>query len=490
MLVSRKSSGQSASSRKRSWSSLISPSLRKHLLLLLLAFVVAGSVRVLTFQFMRAHLGDAGWFQFGSYSVFDRRARKILDGTEHVFWIDDSTRTDLVQYPPAFPGWVAVIYGVTNDRSAYSVQRVQAWLDLFLVFILTTGLAITAYNWRIGIATSFLVGLSPVLALYGVTPSADSPTTWFVIGGLWCLLIAAERNSVRWIIAAGVALGFACWFRVNPLYLSLFWAIAIFLFTPFNRRRRTVLSAVLVLVTFVVISPIVIRNYLVFPDFTPTGGTLGANLWEGLGETELGRQHGFILGDTAMVERERVKMGLPADYPIEAMWPDGIKRERERTREALGFIMRHPVWYAAVMAHRMWGMLKVAGTPLPYYGSAGINVTSQKTLRPERQGGIAGALVNLLGMMQSVSRYLLLPLVVVGVWVGIKGNRLAAALLLATVVYYLGPGTAAHTEIRYVLPMHCILPVFAAVGLLFIGDSISGAAKKRSGKAGELKATS
>src|SRR5918993_1528762 len=127
MLVSSKSSGQLESTRKRSRWSLISPSLRKHLLLLLLSLVVAGSVRVLTFQFMRAHLGDAGWFQFGSYSVFDRRARKILDGSEHVFWIDDSTRTDLVQYPPAFAGWVAVIYAVTNDHSAYSVQRVQAW---------------------------------------------------------------------------------------------------------------------------------------------------------------------------------------------------------------------------------------------------------------------------------------------------------------------------------------------------------------------------
>ena len=489
MLVSRKSSRQLESTRKRSWSSLISPSLRRHLLLLLLAFVVACSVRVLTFQFMRAHLGDAAWFQFGSYSVFDRRARKILDGTEHVFWIDDSTRTDLVQYPPAFPGWVAVIYGVTGDHSAYSVQRVQAWLDLFLIFILTTGLAVTAFNWRVGIATSFLVGLSPVLALYGVSPSSDPPTTWFVIGGLWCLLLAAKRNSVRWIIAAGVALGISCWFRVNPLYLSLFWALAIFLFTPFDRRRRAALSAVLVLVTFVVISPIVIRNYLVFPDFAPTGSGLGVNLWEGLGETEWGRQHGFILGDLAMVERERVKMGLPPDYPIEAMWPDGIKRERERTREALGFIVRHPVWYAGVMAHRMWGMLKVAGKPLPYYGSAGINVTSQKTLPPERQVGIVVALVNLLGMIQSVSRYLLLPLVVMGIWKGIKRNRLASALLLATVVYYLGPGTAAHTEIRYVLPMHCILPVFAAVGLLFTGDFISNAIKIRSGKAEELKTT-
>ena len=460
------------------------------MLLLLLAFFVAFSVRALTFQFMRANLNDAAWFQHGSYKVFDRRARSLLDGSERLFWIDDPARTDLIQYPPAFPWWVAAVYAVTNDYSAYSVQRVQSWLDLFLLMILTTGIAVTAFGWRVGIASSFLVGLSPLLAMYGATPSSDGPTTWFVLGGLWCLILAATRNSLRWAIAAGLVLGVACWMRVNPLYLSLFWGLALLLFVPASLLRRFKLGVAVVLAAFIVISPIVIRNYLVFPDFTPTGGTLGANLWEGLGETELGRQHGFILGDQDMVERERIRMGLPADYPIEAMWPDGIRRERERTREALGFIKQHPFWYAGVMLHRMWGMLKVAGEPLPYYGSAGINVTSSKTLSPARQGGVVAALVNLLGMIQSVSRYLLLPLTAFGVWLGIRRHWLPSTLLLATVIYYLGPGTVGHTEIRYVLPMHCILPIFAGVSLAFLGESISTVIGGRTGKLRELKATS
>ena len=67
------------------------------------------------------------------------------------------------------------------------------------------------------------------------------------------------------------------------------------------------------------------------------------------------------------------------------------------------------------MLNRMWGMLKVAGAPLPYYGSAGINVTSEKCLAPERRGGIVAGVVNVLGMIQSVVRYLLLPLAAVGI---------------------------------------------------------------------------
>jgi len=279
-------------------------------------------------------------------------------------------------------------------------------------------------------------------------------------------LLAAKRNNVWFAAGAGVALGIACWLRVNPLYLSLFWALPLLIVKTAPWRRRLLLSGALVVATFVVISPIVVRNYLVFPEFTPTGGTIGVNLWEGLGETELGRSAGFMYGDDKMIERERIKLGLPPDYPIEAMWPDGIKRERERTRESLAFIKQHPVWYGGVMLNRMWGMLKVAGEPSPYYGTSGINVRASKCLPPNWQGGFFAVAVYTLGAMQSIARYALLPLAAIGTWLGWRKNWKLTLLLLATIFYYLVPGTFAHSEIRYVQPMHALLPVFAAVAIV------------------------
>jgi hypothetical protein len=92
---------------------------RKQLLTIFTLLLIAISVRVLTLQFMRAHLNDPAWFQVGSYAKFDRQASDILDGRQRLFWIDDSTRTDLAQYPPAFPALVALIYKVSGERSAY-----------------------------------------------------------------------------------------------------------------------------------------------------------------------------------------------------------------------------------------------------------------------------------------------------------------------------------------------------------------------------------
>jgi 4-amino-4-deoxy-L-arabinose transferase-like glycosyltransferase len=436
--------------------------------------VVAISVRVLTLNFMRAHLNDPAWFQVGSYAKFDRQAQDILDGRQNLFWIDDATRTDLAQYPPAFPALVALIYKVTGDRSAYSVQLVLWFADLILSLLLIAGIAATAFGPRAAVASGFVVALSALFAMYAAYPSADVPATWFVLGGNWLLILSAQRKSVWLALAAGVALGIACWLRVNPLYLCVGWAVVLVISVKDAWSLRLKMGAAALAGTIIVIAPIAIRNYVVFPDFTPTGGTIGVNLWEGLGETELGQQHGFILGDEKMLEVERRRMGLPAEAKFDIQFPDGIRRDRERTRESLAFIRKHPVWYLGVMAGRMWGMLKVAGDPVPYTGASGINVTSRKCLPEHWQGGVGALGVNVLGMIQSVARYLFLPFAAFGMYAGFRSDWRLSCLLLVTVLYYLGPGTAAHTEIRYVLPMHGLLIVFSSVGIVELIRIIRG----------------
>lgn len=439
--------------------------IKNQILPLLLVLVTLLSVRVLTLMFMRAHLEDPAWFQTGSYAKFDRQARDILEGRQRIFVIDDPARTDLAQYPPVFPALVAAVYGITGERSPYVVQLVQWAIDLVLSLVLIVGITVTAFGWRAGLAAGFFVALSPLLAMYAAYPSADTPALWFVLAGNWLLLIAAKRDSIWLALGAGALLGIACWIRVNPLYLAVGWGLALLLVANTPWRRRIVMSGAVVFATAIVISPIIIRNYLTFPDFTPTGGTIGVNLWEGLGETELGRQHGFLYGDDKLIEHERVKMGWPAGTYFDSQWPDGIRRDKERTRESLAFIKQHPVWYAGVMAGRMWGMLKVAGDPAPYCGISGINVTSQKCLSPSWQGGLLAFGVNVLGMIQSVARYLFLPLAAFGIYVAARRDRIATVVFLVTILYYLVPGTAAHTEIRYVLPMHGLLTVFAAAAV-------------------------
>jgi hypothetical protein len=223
------------------------------------------------------------------------------------------------------------------------------------------------------------------------------------------------------------------------------------------------LSLGIILGAAVFVTPLLIRNAIAFRAFVPTGLGMGTNLWEGIGETERAAEFGAVIGDTKLVEQERKEMGLGPDVPLTLYLPNGVERDRARTRKALRVIAAHPLWYSGVMLKRMWGMLKFAGEPIPYYGSMGINVTSRKTLPPSWQGSPLAVPVTVLGMIQSVYRYLALPLVIAGLYLAFRWRRSVTWLLLATVLYYLIIGSALHMEIRYGLAMQSLLLLFAAV---------------------------
>ncbi|HEX7294915.1 MAG TPA: glycosyltransferase family 39 protein [Pyrinomonadaceae bacterium] len=420
-------------------------------------------VRGLTTNFLRAHLNDPAWFQSGSFSIFDRQARDVLDGRQSIFWITDSSRTDLIQYPPGNIAWVAAIYSVTGDRSATSVQRVQWVIDSFAV-LLIVAIGVVAYNWTIGIIAGIFAALSPLLSFYSATPGVDVPTNWLVLTAVLLLLLARQRKSAWYAVAAGGLLGLSCWFRVNPVLMFVVWGAALYFLVTASRKHRLRLALLVAVSSLLVISPVIARNLIVFyPEIAPTGLNIGWNLLAGIGDTERAAEFGAPCCDAQIIEEDRRAMGLPPDAPLGLVYPDGIRRDRERGQRALAIIKAHPVWYAGVLVRRVLWHLKLAGKPAPSVGTAGINVTSAKCLPPNSQFPLSTA-VNVLGSVQSVIRYSAVICMALGVWIGLRTNWRTTAVLLATVLYYLGTLAIGHSEIRYGLPMQSLLIVFQAVG--------------------------
>ena|SRR5438309_2184974 len=76
---------------------------QSRLLFLLLILMLSFAVRALTTHFIHDHLADPGWFQSGTYALFDQQAQEILDHKSAVFWIDDPSRTETAIYPPGYP---------------------------------------------------------------------------------------------------------------------------------------------------------------------------------------------------------------------------------------------------------------------------------------------------------------------------------------------------------------------------------------------------
>jgi 4-amino-4-deoxy-L-arabinose transferase-like glycosyltransferase len=441
------------------------------LLLLLIVLALSFTVRGLTMRFVRDHLGDPSWFQSGTYARFDQQAQNILEGKASAFWIDDPALTDAAVYPPGYSLWIALIYKLSGDRSAEAVQIVQWVLDALSV-LLIVGVGATAFDFRVGLTAGFLAALAPVLALNGATPLADAPTSWLIVAGVWLLLLAWKKQKLWWAVGAGAFVGSSCWLRANALLLVFIWAAVLFLMVRGAWQLRLRLSLGIIVGAALFIAPLLVRNTIAFRAFVPTGLGLGTNLWEGIGETERAAEFGAVIGDTKLVEQERKELGLGPDAPLTLYSPNGVERDRARTRKALRVIAAHPLWYSGVMLKRMWGMLKFAGEPIPYYGSMGINITTRKTLSARWQGSPLAAPVAFLGMVQSVFRYLALPLVLGGLYFAFRLRRSVTWLLLATVLYYLVAGSALHMEIRYGLAMQSLLLIFAAVCITQILDWI------------------
>jgi hypothetical protein len=166
------------------------------LLLLLLVLILSFTVRGLTMRFVRDHLTDAGWFQFGAYALCDRQAQNILDGKASLL-SNDSERTEFAAYPPGYPLWLAFIYRLTGERTVEVVQIFQWVLDALSV-LLIIGVATTAFSFRVGLIAGYLAALAPVLALNGTTPLADAPTGWVIVAGVWLLLLAYKTEKIAW----------------------------------------------------------------------------------------------------------------------------------------------------------------------------------------------------------------------------------------------------------------------------------------------------
>jgi 4-amino-4-deoxy-L-arabinose transferase-like glycosyltransferase len=454
----------------------ISRTARGRVLLCLSVFLLAFCVRFLTAEFIGQHIADPAWFPYGIYAIFDNQAQDILDGKTNAFWVEDALSSPRAAtaavYPPGYSLWLAFIYRVSGARSALTVQSVQLTLDALSV-LLIVGTGAGVYGWRTGFLAGVLAAMSPLLAFYGATPLADAPTMWLVLGGAWMLLLAAKRLSWRYALGAGLLIGASCWLRANALLLGVWCALALLLFVRASWRVALRLSVVFALGVLLLVVPVIVRNSRAFHAFVPGGMGFGTNLWEGIGETSRAAEFGAVFGDANVIEQERAELGWPSDATLELYWPDGLERDRARMRKSLSVIKAHPFWFAGVMTKRMAGMLKYAGEPVPYFGTAGINVTSRKCLPLIWQGGILAACVNLLGMLQSVLRYVLLPLMLFGAVIAFKHDWRASAFILTIILYYLIVGSILHTELRYGLPMQSLLFVFAGLAVVKIVKSLA-----------------
>ena len=411
-----------------------------------LVFAAAFGVRLLCWSDARFEARKVQSAVSHNYRHF---ARLLGENGAASFYDPSSTTSepDLLGHPPGYSFVLAALYAVfgESDTAAQLFQIVCDSLAAALVLLIGAELL----SLGVGCVAGALAALSPQLCWNSLTVLPDTLAVPPVLLAVYLLARACEGRAPLKALGAGALVGVSCWLRANALLLAPFLLLAVPLLFARGRRARPALA--LVAGAVLVLAPLTLRNAVVFGHFIPVSLGAGQTLVEGIADYDPERRFGLPDTDVELTRLEASEAGRP-EYAASLFTPDGIERDRWRTRRALAVIAAHPVWFASVMARRAGSMLRLERTPLA-------------SSAPDAPHASAPRL-GLRALQKLFVTAVFLPLYLAGLFLLVRARRRRAlAALLVVPAYYLCAQSPLHTEYRYVLAVHSFLFVVAAVAL-------------------------
>ncbi|HXG95351.1 MAG TPA: glycosyltransferase family 39 protein [Blastocatellia bacterium] len=456
--------------------------------------IIALSIFLLAFAVRSLHAVDLAPQMYTSEQPFngltenyDLRAVSITNGEGLLgpYNIDPSDTRWLGQ-APGYSIFLSAVYS-TLGRNFFTAQLVHNILNSFsavLIFLIAGSLI----SWRVGGLSGILAALSHHLAHISNFILPDALCALPILAAIY-LLVASRRARHTYLLyaAAGAMIGLASWLRAQAMLMGLFFAAMIFIISA---RRLSVLKRglVMAMISLAAIAPITIRNYAVYGEFLPIQIGTGLNLCEGIADAS-GDRFGAVKTDMEVARQEADFYNDPR-YAQSWTAPDGIKRDRDRTRRSLEIIFSHPLWYAGVMLDRCGEMLKYsAHAPLVYRIEEA--KAAQRVLPVKRNWRSISSDESALAVgrsifwlrpvvraMQRITKETMTPFIIIGAVILFIVSLRRALFISIVPLYYFLFQSAMHTEFRYTLPMQYFVFVFAAVLWVLIGAGISRGIKR------------
>ena len=409
---------------------------------------------------------------------YDDTALSILAGEGILFpKSPDPARTGLASRPPGYGLFLASVYQ-TFGRSFPIVAAVQDVLTSLAV-LLVMAFACRIFGLAAGALAALLVAISPHVAATSNLVLADAIAS---IPLLLAFLVAlpvvrgagSSRSQIARLVLMGALIGAGVWIRPNVVLLGPFTSL--FLFFLLGRNRRALLLSSLVAFTsLLVVSPITLRNWVIFGEFVPVSINGGITLWQGVADAG-GREYGARVWDKQVMAEEAERYGRP-DYLLWWAEPDGIIRDRDRYQRATAVIKARPFWYAQAMLRRMGMMLlftdgpkdllpagtlvkAAAGERVPLREVPGLDARVNEADFAEK----AGAASFLRGPLRAIHRlWFVVPVLAwIGIVLSLRDRAGATLLWLIVPLYYLVFESPFLYEWRVAVPMQYFLLPFAA----------------------------
>lgn len=315
-------------------------------------FVFAFVVRTLTWQDNKR---DAWRVQTQVTAGYKDSARTLLN-SNYTRFLSDVT---YLGHPPGYPILLAVIFKLAGESDT-ALQVVQFVCDSIAVVILFL-IALELFELWLAAVTGLLGALSPQFAYFSILLLPDSLIVLPILLAIYVLVLGRRRFSFRHFLIAGALIGLSCWLRPNALLMAPFIALTTPLFVEKSKRFKAAGGLVAGLV--LAISPITIKNAIVFHRFIPVSLGAGQTLLEGIADYDEAGRFNIPVTDLGIMRQEAEWYGKP-EYAQFLFDKDGIERDRMRINRGMSVILKNPAWFAGVMGQRAMASTRLDPVPV------------------------------------------------------------------------------------------------------------------------------
>jgi len=195
---------------------------------------------------------------------------------------------------PIYPAFLSVIYFFLG----YSRTTLRVFLSLIDAgnCLIVYAIAKNFFGSGIPILAAATVAFHPSFIALVFTGTSESLFIFLHTLFIYALCLAFHQQKVRSFLLGGILLGVATLCRAVPLLLPMFTVPAFFVSNHKNHSRSFFHFTIFILAFAFVLSPWIIRNYLVFDRFVPVQSWGGVHFYwatpgkRGSGETIIDRE--------------------------------------------------------------------------------------------------------------------------------------------------------------------------------------------------------
>lgn len=224
--------------------------------------------------------------------------------------------TTLAGTDPVYPAMLAigVRLGCASDAAILSFGRAINCLFGLVVVGLIAAIGERLFSRRVGLWAAAWCAIDPILLFFNALVLTELPYIAMLCAAILLLIRFNESGRIGLAVLAGAILGVATLTRSSGLFLPLLlavWLIAANWRLP-TRRTSVGAAIAMLLAVFVVMAPVIYRNYELFGAFVPVRTGSGASLMEALGPWADGAPgmdrivYPDVAEDANEVERDRV----------------------------------------------------------------------------------------------------------------------------------------------------------------------------------------